>query len=404
MIDFEISSVYFNSIMTSAQQFNDRLLPLWTETSLVTPAFVYDESQIIEKLELLAGVREQSGCHVLYSIKALSFAGLLETIAEYVGGFSVSSLFEARLAKEIIGEKGSIHLTSPGLRESDMQEIAEYCDYLSFNSLSQWQRCKPYVKHRQCGLRINPGLSFVKDERYDPCRSWSKLGVPLAQLDDISTDSDLLDGISGLHIHNNCEASDFHQLEKTINLLLDQYNNIIARMNWLNFGGGYYIHDTAQLDVLNKIIDSLKQQYNLEIFFEPGKGVVGHAGYLVASVIDIFDSGGKTVAVLDTTVNHLPEVFEYQYKPVVLQESAAGKYSYRLAGASCLSGDMFGDYNFDRELQINSRIIFANMGAYMMVKANMFNGINLPTIYSLDRSGKINQELKFEYQHYRDRL
>jgi carboxynorspermidine decarboxylase len=390
--------------MTSAQQFNDRLLPLWTNANLVTPAFVYDELQITEKLELLAKVSEQSGCRVLYSIKALSFAELLKTIAPYVDGYSVSSLFEAKLAREIIGDKGSIHLTSPGIREPDMQEIAEYCDYLSFNSLSQWQRCKPYALHRQCGLRINPALSFVKDERYDPCRTWSKLGVPLAQLDDISTDSDLLDGISGIHIHNNCEASDFHQLEETVNLLLDQYNNIIARMRWLNFGGGYYIHDPAQLDVLNQIIDSLKQQYNLEIFFEPGKGVVGHAGYLVASVIDIFDSGGKTVAVLDTTVNHLPEVFEYQYKPVVLQESATGKYNYRLAGASCLSGDLFGDYNFDRELQINSRIIFANMGAYMMVKANMFNGINLPTIYSLDRSGKIHQQLKFNYQHYRDRL
>jgi carboxynorspermidine decarboxylase len=390
--------------MTSAPQFNDRLLPLWTDENLVTPAFVYDESQIVEKLELLARVREQSGCRMLYSIKALSFAGLLKTMAEYVDGFSVSSLFEARLAREILEDRGSIHLTSPGLREPDMREIAEYCDYLSFNSLPQWQRCKPYAKHRQCGLRINPGLSFVKDERYDPCRAWSKLGVPLAQLDEIPADSDLLDGISGLHIHNNCEAIDFHQLEKTINLLLEQYNCIVARMRWLNFGGGYYIHDFSQLDVLNNIIESLRQQYDLEIFFEPGKGVVGHAGYLAASVIDMFDSGGRTVAILDTTVNHLPEVFEYQYKPAVLQESATGKYLYRLAGASCLSGDLFGDYRFDRELQINSRIIFANMGAYMMVKASMFNGINLPAIYSLDRTGAIRQQLKFEYQHYRSRL
>jgi len=390
--------------MTSAQQFDDRLLPLWTDDKLVTPAFVYDELQITDRLELLDIVHEQSGCRVLYSIKALSFASVLKTIAEYVDGFSVSSLFEARLAREIIKDNGTVHLTSPGIGTSDLPEIAEYCDYLSFNSLSQWQRCKPYAMHRQCGLRINPGLSYVKDERYDPCRPWSKLGVPLAQLQDIRTDSDLLDGISGLHIHNNCAADDYHQLEKSINLLIDQCSDLIARMRWLNFGGGYYINDLFQLDILNKIACSLKQQYDLEIFFEPGRGIVNHAGYLVASVIDIFDSGGKTVAVLDTTVNHLPEVFEYQFKPAVLQESATGKYSYCLAGASCLSGDLFGDYNFDKELQINSRIIFANVGAYMLVKANMFNGINLPAIYALGRSGKIKQELNFEYKHYRDRL
>ena len=390
--------------MTSAQQFNDRLLPLWTDEKLVTPAFVYDEMQITDRLELLDKVREQSKCCMLYSIKASSFTSILKIIAENIDGFSVSSLFEARLAREMIRDGGSIHLTSPGIQASAMPEIVEYCDYLSFNSLSQWQHCKPYTMQKQCGLRINPGLSFVKDERYDPCRPWSKLGVALTQLQDIKPDSKLLDGISGLHIHNNSAADDYHQLEKTIDLLVNQCSEIIARMQWLNIGGGYYVNDPAQLEILSKIACSLKQQYNLKIFFEPGKGIVMQAGYLVASVIDIFESGGKTVAVLDTTVNHLPEVFEYQIKPEVLQESATGNYSYRLAGASCLSGDLFGDYNFDKELRINSRIIFANVGAYMLVKANMFNGINLPAIYSLGRTGKIKQELKFEYKHYRDRL
>ncbi len=34
-------------------------------------------------------------------------------------------------------------------------------------------------------------------------------------------------------------------------------------------------------------------------------------------MIDLFRSGGTTTAVLDTTVNHLPEVFEYQFEPDV---------------------------------------------------------------------------------------
>ena len=76
--------------MTTNPQFNNQLLPLWTDDTLLTPAFVYDEGHIIEKLELLAGVRKESGCHILYSVKALSFNTLLQTISEYVDGFSVS--------------------------------------------------------------------------------------------------------------------------------------------------------------------------------------------------------------------------------------------------------------------------------------------------------------------------
>jgi carboxynorspermidine decarboxylase len=38
--------------------------------------------------------------------------------------------------------------------------------------------------------------------------------------------------------------------------------------------------------------------------------VVEETGYLVASVLDTFESDGRVIAVLDTSVNHLPEVFE----------------------------------------------------------------------------------------------
>jgi carboxynorspermidine decarboxylase len=58
----------------------------------------------------------------------------------------------------------------------------------------------------------------------------------------------------------------------------------------------------------------------------------------------------------------MPEVFEYQYKPEVAQESEEGKYSYILAGATCLAGDVFGEYRFDTPLKIGSRIVFEKHG------------------------------------------
>ena len=57
---------------------------------------------------------------------------------------------------------------------------------------------------------------------------------------------------------------------------------------------------------------------------------------------------------------------------------------YLLAGSTCLAGDMFGEYAFEQPLQIGSRITFEGVGGYSLVKANMFNGVNLPSIYSLN--------------------
>ena len=371
-----------------------------------TPAFVYDESVIIDRLAALSEVKKNSGCQILYSVKAAPMRGLLKTIASRVDGFSASSLFECQIAKETIGDRGTIHLTTPGLREDEFRSIVEYVDYISFNSLSQWQYYQGHIQKDilgdeiqklNCGLRINPEISFVKDERYDPCRKYSKLGVPIPELENIKH----LENIQGLHLHNNCESSDYTELKQTVDHVCLLLGQTLERMQWINLGGGYFIDNEKQQHELEQIIQDLKDTYTLDVFIEPGKGIVGSAGSLVSSVIDMFESDGKQVAILDTTVNHLPEVFEYQYKPEIVQENSEWGYEYRLAGCSCLSGDMFGDYRFEQVLSIGSRVIFKNVGAYMCVKANTFNGINLPAVIILKTDGALVLQKEFSYADFR---
>ena len=96
-------------------------------------------------------------------------------------------------------------------------------------------------------------------------------------------------------------------------------------------------------------------------------------------------------------------MFEYQYKPHILQEDPEGQYEYRLAGCSCLSGDLFGDYHFQQALEIGSRVTFKNVGAYMLVKASMFNGINLPTVNVLKSDETLLMEREYSYEDFRNK-
>ena len=108
----------------------------------------------------------------------------------------------------------------------------------------------------------------------------------------------------------------------------------------------------------------------------------------MASVVDLIDTDGQTVAVLDTSVNHMSEVLEYSdlgIEPEVLGHRddlpASEGFPYVLAGSTCLAGDLFGTYQFAEPLAIGSRVMFPAMGAYSLVKAHMFNGQPLPNIY-----------------------
>jgi len=164
--------------------------------SVETPAFVYDEAEVQRVLDVASTLQADTGCRVLYSVKPLCLSSLLEMMASQLSGFAVSSPFEARLARSVMAEGFSIHFTSPGIRPGEAGKLRESCDYVAFNSLSQWRRYGPeFSGHCSLGLRVNPGLSFLEDERYDPCRPSSKLGVPIDGLASLlRNDNIALDG------------------------------------------------------------------------------------------------------------------------------------------------------------------------------------------------------------------
>ncbi len=357
-----------------------------------SPAFILDEDQVLANLLPLQSLRQASGCKILYSMKALPLASVLDLLRGLVDGISVSSLFEAKLAREILGEQGgSIHLTTPGLRADEFAELAGLCSHISFNSWSQYQRLHALDSGYSKGLRVNPKLSFLADSRYDPCRVNSKLGIDIELLRD-----GVPEAVEGLHFHTVFGCADFMPLQLT----LEKLKPVLKRshgLRWLNLGGGYVY---KALGPVVDLIRQLKADFGIDIYLEPGKALVGDAGYLLTTVLDHFVSDGKHVLILDTSVNHHPEVFEYQRQPRLLEEDASGDLIAVLAGSSCLAGDLFGEYRFKRLPQVGDKLVFAEVGAYSLIKANRFNGYNFPDIYSLTQ-GRASLKKHYQYQDYR---
>ncbi len=377
---------------------------------LETPAFVYDEAAVRQLLGYGAEARDRTGCRVLYSLKPLPFPPLLKLMMPQLDGFAASSLFEARLAQDTLdygtggGSNGqkSLHLTTPGLRPADAAEIGALCDYLSFNSLSQGQRCRDTLAGRvSCGLRVNPRLSFLEDERYDPGRPDSKLGTPLETVAELAAGNPAaLSGLEGVQVHNNCESTDFRELEATVDKLHQEIPGLLRQGRWINLGGGYLFGEDMDLTPFCRAVGLLQDKYGLEVFIEPGAAFIRSAGYIVATVLDLFDNRDKTIAILDTTINHIPEALEFDFEPDVAGHTDQGRYGYVLAGCTCLAGDVFGEYRFDQPLAVGDRVIFDNAGAYTLAKAHTFNGVNLPTIYALTESGQLELKRRFSYADY----
>jgi carboxynorspermidine decarboxylase len=368
-----------------------------------TPAIVYVPSDLVSAVQAVRRLVNASGAHLLYSVKAQSFYGILEVMARHVEGFSASSTFEACLSREILGTAGTVHLTQPGISPVDLGEIARHCDYVAANSFAQFDSLLPLANPSfSLGIRVNLELNFVSDDRHAPCRAHSKLGIPLGEVcRAVASGSRRLAHVEGIHFHHNCESNDLEELFLATEHVVQQCGGLIPQLRWVNFGGGYLLPDALNAHRLADAVGLLRSAGVEEVFMEPGFCLVEKVVYLIATVLDVVDHGDSKVAVLDTTTNHMPEVYAYQRPPTVYGASVDGEHEYILAGASCLAGDLFGVYRFDGSLSVGDRIVFERVGAYTSVKASMFNGISLPTVYAY-REGRAVCERRYDYRDFVD--
>lgn len=372
--------------------------------ALPTPCYVVDEALLIKNLEILQQVRQATGCNILLALKGFSMFATFPLIGRYLNGITASSLNEARLGYEEMGQE--VHIYSPAFVEDEFTEIMHYCDHIVFNSFSQWHkyhdRVRSFKDHPiECGIRINPEYSEVATAIYDPCGINSRLGVTLANFR-----PEELGDLDGLHFHALCEQNS-DTLERTVKVVDEKFGSWLRQMKWLNFGGGHHItRPDYDLETLVRSIRFIQEKYGIQVYLEPGEAIALNTGFLVSQVLDIVDNG-MPIAILDTSAAcHMPDVLEMPYRPQIIGAGLPGEkpYTARLGGPTCLAGDIIGDYSFDRPLAIGDRLVFCDMAHYTMVKNNTFNGVNLPAIALAHPDGRLDVLRRFGYQDYRNRL
>jgi carboxynorspermidine decarboxylase len=373
-----------------------------------TPAFVVSTGALEKNLELLSRVQREAGCKILLALKGFSLFAAAEQIRRHLPGVAASGAYEARLGREEFG--GEVHTYCAAFGEVDFVETLHLSDHVIFNSFEQWERMRPlYERFRretgrevELGLRMNPGYSEVEVALYDPCAPGSRLGIPRAAFEGKG-----LEGITGLHFHSLCEQG-ADVLERTLERVEQSFGALLAKMRWVNFGGGHHItREGYDVERLISLVRGFRERYGVEVYLEPGEAIALGTGVLVASVLDVPTTTLPT-AILDTSVTcHMPDCLEMPYRPEIVGTGLPNEkpYTYRLGGLSCLAGDVAGDYSFDAPLEVGQRLVFLDMAHYTMVKTTMFNGVPLPDIVLWDsQSREARVVRRFAYEDYRNRL
>ena len=372
-------------------------------SSLPTPSYIVDERLLIKNLEKLKSIIDKTGCRILLAQKGFSMFYFYPLIKKYLNGTTASSLYEARLGFEEMGNETRIF--NPSYREDEIDEILSMVDHIVFNSFNQWSKYKNIVKSHErtisCGLRVNPEYSSVETEIYNPTGKFSRFGVTK-----VNFKEDELDGIDGLHFHALCEQNS-DALEATLVAFEEKFGQYLHGMKWVNFGGGHHItRDDYDVEKLINCINHIKNKYNVEVYLEPGEAVALNTGFLVTEVLDTIYNEMDILLVDTSAACHMPDVIEMPYRPFIINSGIPNEkaYTYKLGGPTCLAGDVIGDYSFDNPINIGDKLIFTDMAHYSMVKNNTFNGINLPAIAVYTEKDGVKVIRSFKYEDFRNRL
>lgn len=368
-----------------------------------TPCYVCEEELLERNLLILDDVQKRSGAKVILALKGFAMWSTFEQVKRYLHGCTASGLHEAKLAYEEFGKE--VHTYSPAFKDEEIDEIASISDHIVFNSVNQLFKYASRVKEVnpkvEISLRINPEYSESPKEIYNPCGIYSRLGTTLANFDER-----VLEYVDGLNFHALCEQN-VGALEGVLKAFESKFSKYFKGLKYINFGGGHHItKEDYDVERLIKIIKDFREKYGVEVYLEPGEAVGWECGYLVASVLDIVDNGMK-IAILDASAEaHMPDTMAMPYRAEVRGASEAGEreFTYRLAGNTCLAGDIMGDYSFDGPLKVGDRVIFEDQIHYTFVKSTTFNGIKLPSLALKKRDGNIKIVKEFGYEDYKNRL
>ena len=375
----------------------------WAQT-VATPSYVLDVAALKRNLARAAEVKRETGAKILLATKAFALPAAFPLMREVLDGTTASGEYEARLGFEEFGKE--VHVYSPAYAPGEVERLTKLARHIYFNSPEQIAKNLAVIKKHpevKIGIRINPGYSnaTLGGALYDPCAPNSRFGATPDSLDRVPWDD-----IEILHVHALCESGDNGSVG-LIEHVSRTFGDYIRRVKTVNFGGGHFINKPGyDIGKLIAAIKAFRTAFNVDVVLEPGAGLVVNTGYLVGSVLDIHHNG-KDIAILDASAStHMPDVLEVPYTPEVIGAGAPGEkaHSYILGGKTCMTGDVIGEYSFDRPLKVGDRIIFTDMMQYSFVKNNTFNGVPLPDLAILEEDGSTRTLQSFGYDEFRRRL
>lgn len=383
-----------------------------------TPLYVYDQGKIEKMIDLFSTSFQSPHfkTKILYASKAFQAVEMLNLIAKKDWGLDVVSGGELYVALQsnVAADQIYFHGNNKSYEELEFA-FQSGIKHIVCDNLMELEVISSLADHFQqkmnVSLRLNVGVEAHTHEYIVTSHIDSKFGFAYESqackesLKRIAAHNFLI--LEGFHSHIGSQIFDikafFAAIDKLISYLKDFPNPLT-----LNIGGGFGVaytkHDkplgieTVLKSIIKYMELSLKQQdvQISELIIEPGRSIVGEAGYTLYTLGYQKKTPGRKYYFVDggMTDNLRPSLYQATYSCDIANRMADAKTeTVTVAGKCCESGDILIKDALLPPAELGDILVVYTTGAYGYSMSNQYNRNVIPGVVFI-KDGQIKEVVR----------
>lgn len=352
-----------------------------------SPLYVYDAENMLAQLASFRQAFSGLPIKVHYAAKALSNLNVLAVFQKAGTGLDTVSLAEVEMGLMVGFEPQDIVFTPNCVDFSEIARAVGKGVRINIENLSNLAAFgERYGSTYPCCIRLHPDIQASKQtEKIAAWHRQSKFGIARTQ---IATVHELRQQfqlqIEGIHLHSSSKIMNPEVFREGVKTVMD-LAMAFPDLRYLDFGGGIrvnYREEEAPIDLallgaeMRPLYADFVERYGreLEIWFEPGRYLVGPAGVLLCQVVLSKNNGHIDILGLDTGFNHLirPMMYDAYHQIVNLSRSAQPSHKYNIVGNIC-EIDNFAVQRTMPQSEKGDIMAILHAGAYGFSMASQYN-------------------------------
>ena len=234
-------------------------------------------------------------------------------------------------------------------------------------------------------LRVNPDIDAQSHPNISTGLRGNKFGVALQEARAIYRDRRSIGSLQfvGVHIHIGSQITTAEPLRRAaaalVSLALELRDEGVL-LEHVDLGGGLGIAYEGRpmitpAEYAAAVVPELRRA-NIPVVLEPGRAIVGHAGALIARVVDVKQNpDGRRFAVLDAGMTELmrPALYGSFHRIVPVMPRQTPETPWDIVGPICESSDVFARDREMPDLWVDDLVALLDTGAYGAVMASNYN-------------------------------